>query len=82
MFSDVFHSLKLMINTQVLVHGAARLTCLVAASDKFLRVQRQFWTSLWLGSVRWSPRACMPPNRRKSRAHRVYIRKVRKCISK
>ena len=37
------------------------ITCLVAASDKFLRVQRQFWTSLWLGSVRWSPRACIPP---------------------
>ena len=36
-------------------------TCLVAASDKFLRVQRQFWTSLWLGSVRWRPSACMPP---------------------
>lgn len=41
--------------------AAAALTCLVAASDKFLRVQRQFWTSLWLGSVRWRPRACIPP---------------------
>lgn len=41
----------------------ADLTCLVAASDKFLRVQRQFWTSLWLGSVRWSPRACIPPEK-------------------
>lgn len=36
-------------------------TCLVAASERFLRVQRQFWTRRWLGSVRWSPRACMPP---------------------
>ncbi len=36
-------------------------TCLVAASERFLRVQRQFWTRRWLGSVRWSPKACMPP---------------------
>lgn len=39
-------------------------TCFVAASDRFLRVQRQFWTRRWLGSVRWSPKACIPPGRR------------------
>lgn len=46
---------------QLLSPSEAVVTCLVAASDKFLRVHRQFWTSLWLGSVRWSPSACMPP---------------------
>lgn len=39
----------------------SEFTCLVAASERFLRVQRQFWTRRWLGSVRWSPKACIPP---------------------
>lgn len=36
-------------------------TSLVAASDKFLRVHRQFSISRWLEPVRCLPRACIPP---------------------
>lgn len=43
------------------------VTCFVAASERFLRVQRQFWTKRWLGSVRWRPKACMPPTHTHSR---------------
>ena len=39
----------------------SRFSILVPASDRFLRVQRQFWTSLWLGWPRCMARACMPP---------------------
>lgn len=40
---------------------SALLTCLVATSERFLRVHRQFCTSLGLELVRCFPRACMPP---------------------
>lgn len=43
--------------------GSRRLTCLVATSERFRRVQRQFWTSLGLELVRCLPNACMPPAR-------------------
>jgi len=43
--------------------GSRRLTCLVATSERFRRVQRQFWTSLGLELVRCLPSACMPPAR-------------------
>lgn len=39
------------------------LTCLVATSERFRRVQRQFCTSLGLELVRCLPKACMPPAR-------------------
>ena len=60
-FNNSFYLKKTKTSIQKLPQGAVIITCLVAASDKFLRVQRQFWTSLWLGSVRCSPRACIPP---------------------
>lgn len=41
--------------------GSCRLTCLVATSERFRRVHRQFWTSLGLELVRCLPNACMPP---------------------
>ncbi len=40
-------------------------TCLVAASERFLKVHKQFCTSRWLGSVRWRPSACMPPEQQR-----------------
>lgn len=55
-FQQVFESFMKKWDVPFIV-----LTCLVAASERFLRVQRQFWTRRWLGSVRWSPKACMPP---------------------
>lgn len=53
----------------VLKHAAvsppplSALTCLVATSERFRRVQRQFCTSLGLELVRCLPKACMPPAR-------------------
>lgn len=49
----------------VLEHDAVSptLTCLVATSERFRRVQRQFCTSLGLELVRCLPKACMPPAR-------------------
>lgn len=51
------------LQNAVLKHdpGSRRLTCLVATSERFRRVQRQFWTSLGLELVRCLPNACMPP---------------------
>lgn len=40
-------------------------TCFVAASDRFLRVHRQFCCKRWLEPCRCLPRACIPPEKTK-----------------
>lgn len=58
-------------------HTSCVITCFVAASERFLRVQRQFWTRRWLGSVKWRPKACMPPTHRHTitqQAHSLHQR--------